>query len=215
MRTSKTISRTVVAALTAIISLSISSWVVIPVSFAQEDNNKICSVKSVYTEGYLVFAGGIQDCDIVHKIQSAVDEFFDAQCNLAKARTFAADPRTYDAANSLVKTASAEIRHAGASFQEAAKEVDTGIKLPAGKETAAAGDILKVYGYSIPETYSEAFQSLSDAMIRSADGLSMVRFSQDADDSLLHDNMFSLTGAMMRPGGVYLAVSALFRQAVS
>lgn len=184
------------------------------IGHAQDDAAK-CE-GAPYTDGYLVAAVGIKNCKILRKIERATEEFFDAECKLLEAKQRIRGPHTYAVVNELIDLAQVEFKQASTLFVDISKQMDGSITLVQNGESEKANQILKVYGVSAPKTYADAFRILGEVTNKAADQLSKLEFKQGDDRSpYALDSMYSLSGAMMRPGGVYRAIALLFRQGVS
>ena len=195
--------------------LALCTLLIVSTGHAQDETAEECGIDTPFTEGYLVVTAGVEDCEVLRKIEKATKRFFDAECKLLEARSRTIDPRSYAVVNQLVEIAQLEFAEASALFFEVSGQINSSLAVPESEDAGRAGQILEVYGYWRPKSYLELFKILGDVTGVAAEQLSEVEFQEDTDQAAVIDSMYSLTGAMMRPGGVYRAIAVLLRESVA
>lgn len=173
---------------------------------------KQCPVSEVSSPSRSLHIPETGNCDEVAKVfRSAMEDFFVGQCATLEARRNALDPSTYGQANEALKAASGAFARSGSTFGLLAKLIAP-TSLPISDEHYPAETILGFYGHKTPATDREAYELLANVMALAADEISNVAIGSDGDLTSIRKETFGLDGALVRPGGVFHAITALFSQ---
>lgn len=193
-----------------LVAIALVSVLLFPVKSPAQENADGCEVGSPYSPARTPSSAIIAGCDeIIREIEKATDAFFDAECKLLEARRRALDTRSYGIVNHLIQIAAIEFKQAGDGFTAAAEGLDPEIPIPKAEHIEAAAQILEIYGYETPETFSSAFEILGKVSYQAASELGELEFGTEGNEGFVLDSMYDLTGSMVAPGGVFRAIASL------